>query len=85
MIKKAKNKIYDIALERCGSCPAYYCLTDYWGEADEGCRLYKDINEFCPIALLPKPLAKLYIDFQVKREDKRFLKWYEKEGYKDEE
>ena len=84
MINTVKRKVEDVGLKRCGNCPAFYRVMDYWGEADEGCVLCKDIYEFCPVSLLPRPVAKIYVDYKEKQEEKAFLEWYEKEGYKQE-
>lgn len=85
MLGAIKEKIEDVGLNRCGSCLAFYCSSDYWGETDEGCTINRDIYEFCPVSLLPKVIAKPYVKYKEKQEEKAFMKWYEKEGYKDED
>ena len=76
VIENAIDKIKQIGYDRCGSCPAFWAETDYWGESDAGCRLNRDIEEFCNISFFPK----FAVNSMIKRADKKLDAFYTKCG-----
>ncbi|MGO4369360.1 hypothetical protein AB4Z21_00940 [Paenibacillus sp. MCAF20] len=79
MIGAAINKVKEIGYNRCGNCPAFWHNVGYWGEADAGCSLHRDTEEFCLLSLLPQFVAKPYVKLQERCEEKRWDKIYEQE------
>jgi|GEM_PF-5176520 len=69
MLKAIKEAIENVGYKRCRSCPAYWAMVDYWGEGYEGCALYRDIDEFCSLSLLPKVIVESYVKFKEKQDE----------------
>jgi len=79
LIDNVVDKVKEVGYNRCGKCPAYWHNVDYWGEADEGCLLHKDIFEFCGLSLLPHIVVKPYLKYKMWQEEKQWLAMYEEE------
>jgi predicted RNase H-like nuclease (RuvC/YqgF family) len=80
MINSVVDKIKQVGYGRCGSCPAFWSSTDYWGESDAGCQLNRDIYEFCKLSFAPKAVIKSLIKKEEKRMDKHWTELGEQIG-----
>lgn len=82
MLGAAIDKVKEIGYNRCGNCPAFWQNVDYFGEADAGCTLHRDTEEFCALSLLPHFLVKPYVKFEERRDERHWMKIYEQESAK---
>lgn len=79
MVDKVKAEFSRITTKRCQNCPAYWSSVDYWGEWEDGCSLYRDHLEFCPLSLLPQAIMKPYVKYKERQEERHWEKVYEED------
>ncbi|MBA4293793.1 hypothetical protein C0431_12595 [bacterium] len=76
-MKMLLNKIEEIGLSRCASCPAYYAgRSGEEGEYDEGCSINRDIDSFCLISLSPRIIAEPFVNMEQRKLDEDYIRHF---------